>query len=75
MIPSARGCRDAVGLPPGMRDLVARASAAASFRSLCGSGRRVPKCSFAAFVNAAPQVGQRTDMTGFGVSSRLFTRP
>jgi hypothetical protein len=49
------------------------ASAAASFRSLCGSVRGAPVCSSQTSPMAAPQVAQSTDSICFGVSSLLFT--
>lgn len=49
------------------------ASAAESFRSRCGSVRRVPVCSSQASPIAAPQVVQGTDNICFGVSSFVFT--
>jgi len=53
--------------------LVSTASAAASFRSRCGSVRGAPVCSSQASSLVAPQVGQGTDNICFRVRSLVFT--
>jgi hypothetical protein len=48
------------------------ASAAASFRSMCGSRRGPPACSTQRCPTATPHVGQETDNTCFLVKSLIF---
>src|ERR1700674_5958431 len=50
------------------------ASAAATFRSTCGSERRAPECSTQRSPAATPHVGQGTEDNCSGVSSFLFIR-
>src|SRR3984957_10720889 len=50
-----------------VHSFVSTASTAASFRSKCGSTRRPPECSSQRCPLAAPQLGQGTDDSCFGV--------
>src|ERR1700694_3515275 len=56
---------------PGPREILfaSIASAAESFRSTCGSVRRVPECSTQGSPGATPHVGQGTEKHCFAVRS------
>lgn len=53
-------------------DFASTASAAANFRSLCGSLRNAPECNSQGSPIAAPHVRHGTAMSCFGVSSLFF---
>jgi hypothetical protein len=53
---------------------VSTASAAASFRSKCGSKRSPPECSSQSCPAAAPQFGQGTEDSCFGVRCFILIR-